>query len=90
MKDITLQKLINLIGEGQIREFLGKEKTLKQLRAEARHRGFNDISKLKKNELKNLPSKPQNLDQLRKRNLLVKAKKSKCRKAQKDTTHQQN
>jgi len=75
MKDITLQKLIKLVGEGYIREFLGKEKTLKQLRAEARLRGFNDISKLKKAQLKNLLSKPQDLDQLRKRNLLVKAKK---------------
>ena len=75
MKDITLQKLIKLVGEGHIREFLGKEKTLKQLRAEARLRGFNNISKLKKAQLKNLLSKPQELDQLRKRNLLVKAKK---------------
>ena len=75
MKDITLQKLINLVGEGFLRELLGKEKTLKQLRAEARLRGFNDISKLKKAQLKNLLSKPQDLNQLRKRNLLVKAKK---------------
>jgi len=45
------------------------------LRAEARLRGFNDISKLKKAQLKNMLSKPQDLDQLRKRNLLVKAKK---------------
>jgi len=67
--------LIKLVGEGHIREFLGKEKTLKQLRAEARLRGFNDISKPKKTQLKNLLSKPQDLDQLRKRNLLVKAKK---------------
>jgi len=29
MKDITLQKLMKLVGEGHIREFLGKEKTLK-------------------------------------------------------------
>jgi len=36
MNDIMLQKLIKLVGEGHIREFLGKEKTLKQLRAEAR------------------------------------------------------
>ena len=75
MKDIFLQKLIRLIGKGFIREFLGKEKTLKQLRAEARLRGFNDISKLKKAQLKNLLSKPQDVDQLRKRNLMVKAKK---------------
>ena len=66
MKEITLQKLIKL---------LRKEKTLKQLRAEVRLRGFNDISKLKKVQLKDLISKPQDLDQLRKRNLLVKAKK---------------
>jgi len=69
MKEITLQKLIKLVGEGHIREFLGKEKTLKQLRAEARLWGFNDISKLKKAQLNNLLSKPQDLDQLRKRNL---------------------
>jgi len=75
MKDETLQKLIKLVGEGHMREFLGKEKTLKQLRAEARLRGFNDISKLKKAQLKNLLSNPQDLDQLKKRNLLVKAKK---------------
>jgi len=75
MKDKTLQKLINLVGDGFLREFLGKEKTLKQLKAEARLRGFNDILKLKKAQLKNLLSKPQDLDQLRKRNLLVKAKK---------------
>jgi len=75
MKDETLQKLIKLVGEGHMREFLGKEKTLKQLRAEARLRGFNDISKLKKAQLKNLRSNPQDLDQLKKRNLLVKAKK---------------
>ena len=47
----------------------------KQLRAEARLRGFNDISKLKKSQFKNLLSKPQDLDQLRKRILLVTAKK---------------
>jgi len=29
MKDITLQKLIKLVGEGHIREFLGKEKLSK-------------------------------------------------------------
>jgi len=58
MKDETLQKLIKFVGEGQIREFLGKEKNLKQLRAEARLRGFNDSSKLKKVQLKNLLSKP--------------------------------
>jgi len=75
MKDETLQKLIKLLHEGFMREFFGKEKTLKQLRAEARLRGFNDISKLTKTQLKNLLSKPQDLDQLRKRNLLVKAKK---------------
>ena len=67
MKDITLQKLIKLVGEGYIGEFLGKEKTFKQLRAEARLRGFNDMSKLKKAQLKNLLSKPQDFDQLRKR-----------------------
>jgi len=40
--------------------------------------------------LKNLLSKPQHLEHLRKRNLLVKAKKLgiKNAKAQKDTTHQ--
>ena len=70
-----MQKLINLVGDGFLRGFHEKEKTLKQLRAEARLRGFHDISKLKKAQLKNLLSKPQNLDQLRKRNLLVKAKK---------------
>jgi len=70
-----LQKLINLVGDGFLRGFHEKEKILKQLRAEARLRGFHDISKLKKAQLKNLLSKPQNLDQLRKRNLLVKAKK---------------
>ena len=75
MKDETLQKLIKLVGEGFLRELFGKEKTLKQLRAEARLRGFNDISKLKKAQLKNLLSKPQDLDQWKKRNLLVKAKK---------------
>jgi len=48
MKEITLQKLINLINEGFLREFFGKEKTLKQLKAEERLRGFNDISKLKR------------------------------------------
>jgi len=74
MKNITLQKLIKLVGEGHIREILGKEKTLKQLRAEARLRGFNDMSKLKKAQLKNLLSEQQDLDQLKKRNLLVKAK----------------
>jgi len=40
MKEITLQKLIELVGERFLREFLGKEKTLEQLRAEARLRGF--------------------------------------------------
>jgi len=92
MKDITLQNWIKLVGEGHIRKFLGKEKTLLQLRAEARLRGFNDISKLKKTQLKNLLSKPQDLDQLRKRNLLVKAKKLGIRNAtnSKDTTHQRN
>jgi len=75
MKDKTLQKLVNLLVEGFLRELLGKEKTLKQLRAEARLRGFNNISKLKKAQLKNLLSKSQDLDQLRKRNLLVEAKK---------------
>jgi len=76
MKDKTLQKLIKPLHDGFLRELLGKEKTLKQMRAEARLRAFNDISKLKKAQLKNLLSKPQDLDQLRKRNLLVKAKKS--------------
>jgi len=75
MKDEAAQKLIKLLLEGFLRELLGKEKTLKQLRAEARLRGFNGISKLKKTQLKNLLSKPQDLHQLRKRNLLVKAKK---------------
>jgi len=75
MKDETLQKLIKLLHDGFLRELLGKEKTLKQLRAEARLRGFNSISKLKKVQLKKLLSKPQDLDQLRKRNLLVHAKK---------------
>jgi len=32
MKDETLQKLIKLVGEGFLREFFGKEKTLKQLK----------------------------------------------------------
>jgi len=67
MKDETLQKLVNLLGEGFLRELLTKEKTLKQLRAEVRLRGFNNISKLKKAQLKNLLSKPQELDQLRKK-----------------------
>ena len=67
MKDETLQKLVNLLGEGFLRELLGKEKTLIQLRAEAILRGFNNISKLKKAQLKNLLSKPQDLDQLRKK-----------------------
>jgi len=75
MKDETLPKLVNLLHDGFLKEFIGKEKTLKQLRAEARLRGFNDISKLKKAQLIKLLSKPQYLDQLRKRNLLVKAKK---------------
>ena len=57
MKDKTLQKLVNLLVEGFLRELLGKEKTLKQLRAEARLRGFNNISKLKKAQLKRLLSK---------------------------------
>ena len=87
MKDITLQKLINLVGEGFLRELLGKEKTLKQLRAEARLRGFNDISKLKKAQLKNLLSKPQDLNQLRKRNLLVKTKKHGIKNATKLKRH---
>ena len=71
MKDETLQKLVKLLHEGFLREFLGKEKTFKQLRAEARLHGFNDISELKKVQLKKLLSKPQGLDQLKKRNLLV-------------------
>jgi len=75
MKNKTLQKLIKLVGEGFLKEFLGKEKTLKQLRPEARLRGFSDILKLKKAQLKNLLSKPQDLDQLKQRNLLVKANK---------------
>ena len=83
MKDETLQKLIKLLHDGFLREILGKEKALKQLRAEARLRGFNDISKLKKVQLKNLLSKPQDLDQLRKRNLLAKAKKLEIRNATK-------
>jgi len=81
MKDETTQKLIKLLLDGFLREPLGKEKTLKQLRAEARLRSFNGISKLKKAQLKNLLSKPQDLDQLRKRNLLVKAKKLGIRNA---------
>ena len=75
MKDKTLQKLLKLLHDGFLRELFGKEKTLKQLRAKARLRGFNNTSKLKKAQLKNLLSKPQDLDQLRKRNLMVKAKK---------------
>jgi len=75
MKDITWQKLIKLLHDGFLRELLGKEKIIKQLRAKARLLGFSDISKLKKVQLKHLFSKPQDLDQLRKRNLLVKAKK---------------
>jgi len=66
---------MKLVGEGFLRELIGKEKNLKQLRAEARLRGFNDISKLKKAQLKHLLSKPQDLDQLKKRNLLVKGNK---------------
>jgi len=31
MKDETLQKLVNLLGEGFLRELHGKEKTLRQL-----------------------------------------------------------
>jgi len=75
MNDKTIEKLAELLHDGFLREFLGKEKTLKQLRAEARLRGFNDISKLKKTQLKKLLSKPQDVDQSRKRNLLVQAKK---------------
>ena len=45
------------------------------MRVEARLRGFNNISKLKRAQLKKLLTKPQDLDQLRKPNLLVKAKK---------------
>jgi len=75
MKDETLQKLIKLLYDGFLRELFGKEKTLKQLRAEARLRGFSNISELKKAQLIKLLSKPQDLDQLRKRNLLVEAKK---------------
>jgi len=52
MKDITLQKLIKLLHGGFLRELLGKEKTLKQLRAEARLHGFDDISKRTKAQLK--------------------------------------
>ena len=43
MKDEMLQKLIKLLHDEFLRELLGKVKTLKQLRAEARVRGFNDI-----------------------------------------------
>jgi len=75
MKDETLQKLVNLLLDGFLRELLGKEKNLKQLRAEARLRGFNNISKLKKVQLKKMLSKPHDLDRLTKRNLLVEAKK---------------
>jgi len=74
MNDKTTEKLIKLLHDGFLREFLGKEKTLKHMRAEARLRGFNGISKLKKAQLKKLFSKPQDLEQLRKRNLLVQAK----------------
>ena len=35
MKDETMQKLIKLLLDGFLRELLRKEKTLKQLRAEA-------------------------------------------------------
>jgi len=66
MKDDTLQKLIKLLYDRFLRELLRKEKTLKQLRAEARLWGFNNISKLKKAQLIKLLSKPQDLDQLRK------------------------
>jgi len=88
MKDETLQKLIKILHDGFLRELLEKEKTLKQLRAEAQLRGFNDISKLKKAQLKNFLSKPQNLDKLRKRNLLVKAKKLGIKNATKLKTTQ--
>jgi len=71
MNEKTIKKLIRLLNEGFLRELLGKEKT----KAEARLRGFNEMSKLRKTQLKNLLSKPQDLDQLRKRNLMVKAKK---------------
>jgi len=92
MKDETLQTLVNLLGEGFLRELLGKEKTLKQLRAEARLRCFNNISKLKKAQLKNLLSKPQHLDQLRKKSIGESKEtwNQKCHKVQKDTTHQRN
>jgi len=40
MKDETLRKLIKFLCDGFLRELLGKEKTLKQLRAEARLRGL--------------------------------------------------
>ena len=49
-----LQKLVKLLHDGFFRELLGKEKTLKQLRAEARLRGFNGISKLKEVQFKKL------------------------------------
>jgi len=52
MIDETLQKLIKLLYGGFFRDLLGKEKTLKQLRDEARLRGFNNISKPTKARLK--------------------------------------
>jgi len=93
MKDITLQKLIKLLHDGFLRERLGKEKTLKQLRAEARLRGFNGISKLKKAQLKNFDFKTTRLGSIVKIKSIGGSKETwnqKCYKAQKITTHQRN
>ena len=95
MKDETLQKLIKLLHEGFMREFFGKEKTLKQLRAEARLRGFNDISKLTKTQftIEKFAFKTTRLGSIEKTKSIGESKETwnqKCYKAQKDTTHQRN
>jgi len=75
MKDETLQKLIKLLHDRFLRELSRERENSQTIESRGKTLGFNDISKLKKAQLKNLLSKPQDLDQLRKRNLLVKAKK---------------
>jgi len=92
MKDETLQKLIDLLCEGVEREIPGKEKFLKNLRAEARLRGFKGVSRLNKMQLEKLLSRPQDLGRLTKFQLLKEAKKLglKCYKTQKIATHQRN
>jgi len=93
MKDITLQKLIKLLHNGFLRELLGKEKTLKQLRAEVRLREASMTFQNSNSPIEKSAFKTTRFGSIEKTKSISESKETwnqNCHKAQKIKTHQRN